>query len=463
MSVILRFAPSPTGHLHLGGARTALFNWLYARRVASQSGEEASVLLRFEDTDPHRSREKYADSIREALEWLGLRWSGEIVRQSQRLSLYQSYLEQLESQGLVYRCYCSPGQLEKEREMARAAGRRYRYPGTCRGRGIVEEGLPYVLRLAVPELEVAPIFDKVVGRIAVSGADIDDFVLTRSDGSPLYNLCCVVDDALMGVTHVIRGSDHVENTRKQALLYDALGFERPEFAHLPLVAGLSKRQGATSVLEFRERGLLPEAVINYIARLGWSHGDQEVFDVEELGRAFRLADVGHSTARVNEDKLLWLNEKHLHRADTERLGRLLGKWLPELDERGRKRVEPAIEIYKRRCRDLVELSQSILPCLIEDSRLELELDEHQTVLTQSMQSYLVELTNLVGRLESYERETLKAAMWEQLSARGLGFRQVAPACRLALIGNSAGPRLLDLMMVLGRESVMNRFRRAAGL
>lgn len=456
--IVLRFAPSPTGHLHLGGARTALFNWLVARRA----GRGGRFLVRIEDTDRARSRPEFARSILEALRWLGLEWDGEPVRQSDRAEGHRRALERLEASRQAYRCFCPPAQLEKAREMARAAGRRYRYPGTCRGLERPPAGASSsVLRFRSPELEASPVMDRIVGRIGVGGEEADDFVLTRSDGTPLYNLCCVVDDAEMGVTHVVRGADHIDNTRRQALLYDALGLERPVFAHLPLVSGLSKRHGATSVLSYRDQGFLPEAVVNYIARLGWSRRDQELFTLEELVEVFRLADVGHSASRVNPDKLRWLNEKHLRRASTGRLLTLLEQDELVGGEIDRERWQQAIELYKERCRSLTELAESTRPLLSGVDEAELDRGQVERLLDGEMRDYLVELANLVGRIEHYERAEVKAAMWEQLAARGLGFRQVAPACRLALVGVAAGPRLLDVMMVLEREQVIDRLRWAS--
>lgn len=463
MAITVRFAPSPTGHLHLGGARTALFNWLFARQ-GSGRGSKGTLLLRLEDTDLARSRDEFRSSIPEALEWLGVDWDGSIIQQSDRRQIYHEHLDVLERSGKAYRCYCSQAELDRDREMARAAGRQYRYPGTCRNR-VETPGREdtYVLRLRTPDIDPVPVLDRVIGVIPVGGDDLDDFVLTRSDGSPLYNLCCVVDDALLGITHVIRGADHVDNTRRQVLLYDALGFERPEFAHLPLVSGLSKRHGSASIQHFREQGFLPEAVLNYVARLGWSHGDQEFFSVDDLLERFRLDDVGHSPARVNPDKLLWLNEKHLHRASNERLAALIEHWLPEVSVDLGERLLPAIDIYKNRCKTLVSLAHAITPCLIADDEVYLDPAAVAELHPPEIRAYLFELSNLVERVEPIERDSLKAAMWEQLSARDLGFRKVAPACRLALIGSSEGPRVLDIMVVLGVESVVARLRLAAEL
>lgn len=448
--------------MHLGGVRTALFNWLFSRQGGPKRIERGTVLLRLEDTDPTRSEEVYADDIIESLRWLGLDWDGDVIRQSDRSQIYREHLARLEESGAVYRCYCPARKLEKAREMARAVGRHWRYPRTCRELpGPPTPDAPYVLRLKVPDADSPAVMDRIVGRIVVGGPDIDDFVLTRSDGTPLYNLCCVVDDALLGVTHVIRGADHVDNTRRQALLYDALGYKRPEFAHLPLVSGLSKRRGSDSVLSFRDRGFLPEAVINFVARLGWSYEDEEVFDLDELVELFRLEHVGHSAARVNEEKLLWLNEQHLHRTRSDRLAELLRPLLVDVPEHFEERVAPAAELYRTRCKTLIELADAMGSCLAEDHDLLLDHPEARELLNPSLAATLGELSELVAQISPWERIRVKHTMWELLETRGTGFRQVAPSCRLALTGKPAGPRILDLMLVLGPATVSARLRRAA--
>jgi glutamyl-tRNA synthetase len=462
VSVVVRFAPSPTGRLHLGGVRTALFNWLFGRQARDVDGTGGTVLLRIEDTDAARSDEVFAEDIIDVLRWLGLDWDGPVIRQSERQAIYREHLARLEREGKVYRCTCPAAQLEKAREKARAAGRHWRYPRTCRDRAPdAAADAPHVLRLRVPDADAPAMMDRIVGRINVGGPDLDDFVLTRSDGSPLYNFCCVVDDHLLGVTHVIRGADHVDNTRKQALLYDTLGFERPETAHLPLVSGLSKRLGSDSVASFRDRGFLPEAVLNYVARLGWSHGDQEVFDVPELLRVFRLEDVGHSSARVNEDKLLWLNEQHIHQADGRRLAELMRPWIGPVPDGLEGRIAPAAEVYRSRCKTLIQLAEEVRVCLVPDDALDLGHPDASRLLRAELRPILARLADALELVTPFERHRVKQAMWEILAAAGSGFRQIAPTCRLALTGRPEGPRVLDLMVVLGAASAAARLRRAA--
>jgi glutamyl-tRNA synthetase/nondiscriminating glutamyl-tRNA synthetase len=329
----VRFAPSPTGLLHVGNARTALFNWLMAR------GRSGTFILRIEDTDTERSSRESEAGIIEDLRWLGLDWDegpdvggqGGPYRQSERLHLYQSYANELIAGGHAYYCFCSPAKLESDRQKALAAGRPPKYPGTCRdldreqSRHRVEAGEPAAIRFRVPDSGEVSFRDLVRGQVSFGMDVIGDPVLLRSDGRPAYNFAVVVDDALMEVTHVVRGEDHISNTPRQVLLYKALGFNLPEFAHLALVMGpdhtpLSKRHGATSVSEFRERGFLPEALVNYLALIGWSPGDhEEIVPIDELARRFAIEEVGHSAGVFDEQKLAWMNRQYMKVADPMRL------------------------------------------------------------------------------------------------------------------------------------------------
>jgi glutamyl-tRNA synthetase/nondiscriminating glutamyl-tRNA synthetase len=329
----VRFAPSPSGHLHVGNARTALFNWLLAR------GHSGTFILRIEDTDTERSSRESEAGIIEDLRWLGLDWDegpdvggqGGPYRQSERLHLYQSYANELITGGQAYYCFCSPARLESDRQKALAAGRPPKYPGTCRALERdeslrrVEAGEPAAVRFRVPDSGEVSFRDLVRGQVTFGMDVIGDPVLLRSDGRPAYNFAVVVDDALMEVTHVVRGEDHISNTPRQVLLYKALGFTPPEFAHLALVMGpdhtpLSKRHGATSVAEFRERGFLPEALVNYLALIGWSPGEhEEIVPIDELARRFSIEEVGHSAGVFDEQKLAWMNRQYMKVADPMRL------------------------------------------------------------------------------------------------------------------------------------------------
>ena len=320
MTVRTRFAPSPTGMLHIGGARTALFSWLYARHCQGQ------FLLRIEDTDRERSTDEATQVILDGLGWLGLDWDGEVVFQSRREAQHVAAIHRLLDEGKAYRCYCSREELDALREGQRAAGAKPRYDGRCRHRADHPADVPHVIRFMSPDIGETVVRDLVLGDVTFANQELDDLILMRTDGTPTYNLAVVVDDADMGITHVIRGSDHLNNTPRQMQLYEALGLPVPQFGHIPLIHGpdgakMSKRHGAVAITEYREAGYLPEAVINYLARLGWSHGDDEVFSREELVQLFDIKGVGAAAARFDQQKLDWLNGHYLRAAEPEVLVR----------------------------------------------------------------------------------------------------------------------------------------------
>ncbi|MBI4589276.1 MAG: glutamate--tRNA ligase, partial [Candidatus Rokubacteria bacterium] len=331
--VRVRFAPSPTGHLHVGGARTALFTWLFARR------HRGVFILRIEDTDRSRSTEESISFILEALTWLGLDWDEGPptpgYRQTERMEIYKAHAERLLAEGEAYRCVCPPAELEAARKAAQARGETFRYSGKCRDAD-VPAAVPHALRLRIPFSGRTLVHDLIHGTVTFEHSQLDDWILVRTDGTPTYNFCVVVDDVTMKITHVIRGNDHLSNTPKQILCYQALGYPVPAFAHIPMILGpdrsrLSKRHGATSVLAFRDAGFLPEAMLNYLARLGWSHGDQEIFSREELIRHFDLAHVGSAGAVFDGAKLEWLSNHWMKRLPA---GRLADDLVPFLERAG---------------------------------------------------------------------------------------------------------------------------------
>ena len=325
--VRVRFAPSPTGHLHVGGARTALFNWAFARRHGGV------FILRIEDTDRERSTEQSLDGILDALTWLGLDWdegpptAG--YRQTERSDIYRAHADRLLAEGKAYRCRCTPARLDSLRAAAQARGETFRYPGTCRD-AQVPASEPHALRLRIADTGQTVVEDILHGTVVFDHSQLDDWIIVRTDGTPTYNFCAVVDDVTMKITHVIRGDDHLSNTPKQVQCYQALGYPTPVFAHVPLILGpdkrrLSKRHGASSVQAFREEGVLPEALFNYLARLGWSHGDQEVFSREDVAAQFDLAHVGQAAAVFDRVKLEWLNQHWIKTLPPEQVAeRLLG-------------------------------------------------------------------------------------------------------------------------------------------
>ena len=314
----VRFAPSPTGFLHIGGARTALFNFLFAR------SQEGTFVLRIEDTDTVRSTQESVDEILKAMEWLGLNWDEGPYYQSERFNLYKEKVQQLLDEGKAYRCYCTSEELDKKREQAMAEGRKPKYDGTCRERMDHPGNTPFVIRFRAPDNGTTSFNDLIKGTISVNNEELDDVIIQRTDGTPTYNFVVVVDDADMGITHVIRGDDHINNTPRQILLYEALGYQVPCFAHVPMILGsdktrLSKRHGATSVMAYRDMGYLPEAMVNYLVRLGWSFGDEEIFSLADLIEKFSLSNVGKSAGVFNPEKLLWLNSHYIKRSDPNAL------------------------------------------------------------------------------------------------------------------------------------------------
>ena len=310
VAVKVRFAPSPTGFLHIGGVRTALFNWLYAKNHGGK------FVLRIEDTDLSRSTEESIEEILESMRWLGLDWDEGPFRQTERQEIYSQKVEQLLSAGKAYHCYCTPEELDRKRSEAQKAGNKPKYDGTCRERPDSPEGAPSVIRFKAPIEGTVVVEDLLRGKVVFDIAELDDVIIQRTDGTPTYNFVVVVDDSEMGITHVIRGDDHLSNTPRQCLLYDALDFKRPQFSHISMILGqdksrLSKRHGATSALAYRDMGYLPDAMINYLARLGWSHGDQEIFSREELIKYFSFDSVNTSAAIFDADKLSWVNEQYI--------------------------------------------------------------------------------------------------------------------------------------------------------
>src|ERR1700691_5856561 len=318
MTVRTRFAPSPTGFLHIGGLRTALFCWLYARRHGGK------YVLRIEDTDLERSTAEAIQQILDGLEWAGLDHDEGPFYQTRRFDRYREVIEQMLAQGSAYRCYCTKAELEQMRAEQAARGEKPRYDGRWRDRSDSREGVPYVVRFKNPLAGEVVVDDVVHGRVVFQNSELDDLIIARSDGTPTYNFCVVVDDMDMQITHVIRGDDHLNNTPRQLNMLLALGAKAPVYAHLPMILGadgakLSKRHGAVSVLQYRDDGFLPEAVLNYLARLGWSHGDQEIFTIEEMIRLFDIADVNTSASAINFEKLAWLNQQHMMRAPAARI------------------------------------------------------------------------------------------------------------------------------------------------
>ncbi len=457
MKVVTRFAPSPTGHLHIGGGRTAIFCWLLARHFGGE------FRLRIEDTDTERSKQEYTDSILASMKWLGLDWDGDLTYQSQRKDVYNKYVDKLLETGHAYYCDCSVEEVEAMREVARAKGEKPRYNGKCRERGLgYAEGR--AVRLKVPA-EGRVVFDDMVkGPIAVDVNELDDMVLRRADGMPTYNMAVVVDDYEMGVTHVVRGDDHVSNTPKQILIYQALGLTVPTFGHVPMILGpdkqkLSKRHGARAVVEYQQDGLLPEALVNYLVRLGWSHGDQEIFSLQELVKLFDGKNLNSSAAAFDPDKLQWLNGYYLKHTPLDKAVELTRPFIEKsgLSLDG-KNAEAAISLYIERASNLNDLAEQVKPYLqnIEDVVFE---EKALNALDGQGKEQIKNVLSLVRDTE-FTAENLEHVIHDYVETSGVKFKLVGTPLRSALIGLAGGPSIHLIMFALGKAETIKRLERA---
>ena len=460
-TIITRFPPSPTGYLHIGGARTALFNWLYARKTKGR------FVLRIEDTDAVRSTKESVDAIFESLNWLGIDWDDGPYYQTKRYDIYREYIQKLVDSGHAYYCSCSPEEVEKMREEARALGNKPMYNGKCRELNLTQ-GPGMVVRLKAPLTGSTVVEDKVKGNTSFPNSEIDDFIIQRSDGSPTYNLAVVVDDLTMGINTIIRGDDHLVNTPKQILLYKAFGAELPDFAHVPMVLGsdkarLSKRHGAMSVSEYREMGYLPDAMLNYLVRLGWSHGDQEFFTREDLIEKFSLEHIGRSPSMFDMDKLNALNAKHIQAKSPGEIGAAL---IPYLAARGvhaepGRALELAVETLQPRSKTLVEMAQSAL-FYFQD---EVEMDEKaaKKFLKPATLEPLKKSLAAMETLELFTQENLEAAFTSVMEETGLKFGKIAQPLRVALTGKTVSPGIFEMILALGEGKTLDRIRKAVAI
>ncbi|HEX3216544.1 MAG TPA: glutamate--tRNA ligase [Aestuariivirgaceae bacterium] len=464
LPVVTRFAPSPTGFLHIGGARTALFNWAYAR------GHGGRMLLRIEDTDRQRSTEPAIQAILEGLQWLGLDWDGEPLSQFARAARHRAIAEELLRRGRAYRCYCTADELEEMRERAAAAGLPPRYDGRWRDRPESEapEGVAPAIRFKAPSEGETIIEDQVMGRVVFHNRELDDLIILRSDGTPTYNLAVVVDDHDMGVTHIIRGVDHLTNAARQSQIYEALDWPVPVMAHLPLIHGpdgakLSKRHGALGVDAYRTMGYLPAAMRNYLARLGWSHGDDEIFSTEQLVRWFDLDHVGRSPARFDFAKLENLNGHYLRATPDDQLIAALVEFLPHvpggaimlarLDADALARLERLMPGLKERAKTLVELMESAR-FLVAGRPLAMD-DKAQAILAGEGRQALKALLPVLEQAE-WSAPALEAAVKSFAEARGLKLGKLAQPLRAALTGSSTSPGIFDVLAALGRQESLSR-------
>ena len=463
MSAIrVRFAPSPTGYLHVGGARTALFNWLLARKTGG------TFILRIEDTDVERSTKESVDAILQGMEWLGLNWDEGPFYQSDNFPLYKQYVQQLLDEGKAYRCYCTVEELDARREQAMKEGRKPKYDGTCRDLDTRERDRPFVVRFRAPREGATSFDDQIKGTITFPNEELDDLIIQRSDGTPTYNFCVVIDDAIMKINTVIRGDDHVNNTPRQVQLYEALGFPVPKFAHVPMILGsdkarLSKRHGATSVIAYRDMGFLPEALINYLVRLGWSHGDDEIFSREEMIAKFDIANVGRSASVFSPDKLLWLNAHYIKTGDPQRLANLL---VPFLMERG---VDPTagnpslvavIGTLQERARTMIEMADAALfyyraPASYDEAALAKFDKEHLSAAYRAVIDMLTTSTaTTAAEFDSLFKELCTERSWKM--------PQVGQPVRIALSGSTQAPGIGEIIATLGKDETIRRMETARG-
>jgi glutamyl-tRNA synthetase len=454
----VRFAPSPTGYLHIGGARTALFNYLLARK------EQGLFVLRIEDTDVGRSTQESVDAILQAMDWLGLSYDEGPFYQSERYDLYKGKVAELLDKGLAYRCYCSADELNAKREAAMKSGGKPRYDGTCRERSDQPDA-PFVIRFKTPLDGSTAFTDRIKGTISVDNDELDDLIIQRTDGNPTYNFVVVIDDAEMGINLVIRGDDHVNNTVRQIPMYRALGYEVPEFAHVPMILGadkkrLSKRHGATSVMVYREMGYLPEAMVNYLVRLGWSFGDEEIFSMDDLIEKFSLDNVGRSAGVFNPEKLLWLNEHYIKTGDPQRLAGLVAELLEGqgVAHRDGPDMAAVVKTLQDRAKTLVEMAEGAR--FYFESPETYDAEAAAKFLNEEKRAVLELLIKHLGALTTFTLEDVEAAFKSLMQESGLKLGKIGPTVRVALTGGTVSPSIYDVVAVLGQDIVLARLKKA---
>lgn len=462
MTVVTRFAPSPTGTLHIGGARTALYSWLYARRHGGK------FVLRIEDTDRERSTPESVQAILDSMTWLGLEHDGEVVYQTQRFDRYREVVDKLLDADKAYRCYCTKDELDAMRAGQRERKEKPRYDGRCRTRTEAREGVDPVIRFVNPAAGNTVIHDAIKGDISVANSELDDLIIARSDGTPTYNFCVVVDDLDMGITHVIRGDDHVNNTPRQINIFNALidlgvggATQSPVYAHVPMILGgdgkrLSKRHGAVGVMHYREQGYLPEALLNYLARLGWSHGDQEIFTREQMVELFDLAQVQHSAATFDASKLDWVNAEHIKVADADYLGEQLAWHLQRqgVDTTDGPALAAVVEVLRERSKTLLEMAEKAAFFYREIT----EYDDK--AVRKFMQApgpeVLAQVRAQLAGLDAWEAQPIHGVVKAVAEAAEVGMGKVAQPIRIAVSGGAVSPPIDETLAVLGREMTLSR-------
>ncbi|MFH1875136.1 MAG: glutamate--tRNA ligase [Pseudomonadota bacterium] len=454
----VRFAPSPTGTLHIGGARTALFNWLFARHTGG------AFILRIEDTDLERSTQEHTESILAGMQWLGMDWDEGPFFQTKRFDLYQEQAKKLLKTGNAYKCYCTPEEVEAGRQELAGKGLKPKYNGKCRNRTDSPD-LPFTLRLKAP-LDGKTVVDDICrGRIEFDNQELDDLIIARSDGTPTYNFTVVVDDVTMNITHVIRGDDHINNTPRQVLIYEALGYAIPTFAHLPMIFGpdkkkLSKRHGATSVTEYQNMGFLSEAMLNYLARLGWAYKDQEIFSVKELIEKFDLNSVGKAASVFDIEKLNWVNSQHLLNYSKEELVDLTKPYLEKLDIQitDKEYAAKAIESVRVRGKTLVELAQK--SAFYFRSEVIFEEKAKDQWLTDECKANLKIIRESFANMKDFSESNLEQEFKKIIEQTGQKMKNLAQPVRVALTGTTESPGIHEILSILGKQRVLQRLDQA---
>jgi len=459
MSIKTRFAPSPTGYLHIGGARTALFSWLYARRHGG------SFVLRIEDTDLERSTTESVNAILEGMTWLGLEYDEGPFYQTHRFDRYKQVIDQLLQEGKAYRCYCSKDRLEQLREQQMENKEKPKYDGFCLDRDHADTDKPYVIRFKNPKQGEVVIEDMVKGQVVISNDELDDLIIARSDGTPTYNLTVVVDDLDMGMTHVVRGDDHLNNTPRQINILKAIGAEPPVYAHVPMILGddgkrMSKRHGATSVMQYRDEGFLPEAVLNYLVRLGWSHGDRELFTLDEMISLFDAKDINKSASTYSEEKLLWLNQEYIKAATPEHLAHHLSWQLKDLD------IDPTngpdllsvIKPQQDRARTLKELAQNIEFFYkdFDDYNAKAAKKNLKVSTLEPMQ----QLTEHFMKIEDWCAAEIQMAVDAVMEQFEINMGKIGQPVRVAISGKAATPAIDITLELLGKQLTIQRMGKA---
>ena len=459
--VKVRFAPSPTGFLHIGGVRTALFNWLFARHYGGK------FVLRIEDTDHKRSTEESITEILESMKWLGLDWDEGPYRQTERQGKYSKMVQQLFNSGKAYRCYCTAEELDRKRNEAQKKGLKPKYDGTCRERLDQPEGCPSVIRFKAPLEGTIVVEDLLRGKVVFDITELDDLIIQRADGSPTYNFVVVVDDADMSITHVIRGDDHLSNTPRQCLLYDALNFPRPKFSHISMILGqdkarLSKRHGATSALVYRDMGYLPSALVNYLARLGWSHGDQEIFSRKEMIEHFSFDSVNTSAAVFDPDKLSWLNEHYMKTTPPEELAENLtpflvrSRILEEDHSLSFAEIAKVIPCLSQRAKNLQEMAEKSAFYF----KKEVDFDEKakKKFLTSEANLLLHKVVAGLEELINFSAKEIEELFKKIVEEKGTKLGKLAQPVRVALTGTTVSPGIYDVILLLGKDETLKRLK-----